>query len=194
MTGMCAILISSCLAVLSGYTSADMEFHRIKVLSNGVPVSEDVLYDKDNKVAILNVNGEQDGNKSICQSSNFHDLERHILALKQVKSGKCYLVTTEETLSDIERLFENGKVHETKLLSYIARKDSVPVEDVEVQAGKKIAEFCKDYDTRWLVEAPVGRLRRRDLNLQRMPEPCLFNCGHCMFDITELSKSVEVME
>jgi hypothetical protein len=58
------------------YIHHTLQFHRIKVMTNGVPVSEDVLYDKENKVAILNVNGEQDGDVAICQSSNFHDLER----------------------------------------------------------------------------------------------------------------------
>jgi hypothetical protein len=32
---------------------------------------------------------------------------QHVLALKQVKSGRCYLVNTKETESDIERLFDN---------------------------------------------------------------------------------------
>ncbi|XP_056017245.1 uncharacterized protein LOC125665337 [Ostrea edulis] len=161
------------------YTSAEMEFHRIKVLANGVPVSEDVLYDKKNKVAILNVNGE-DGNKSICQSSNFHDLERHILALKQVKSGKCYLVNTNETESDIEGLFDHGKIHQAKLLSYIARKDKVPVEDVEAEAGKKIANFCRNYDTYWLEDTTD---ERRDIQSSEQAPNCWFGCGICLFNI-----------
>ena len=42
----------------------------------GQSVMEDVMYDRHNKMAILDVAGSDDGNLSVCRTSNFHDLER----------------------------------------------------------------------------------------------------------------------
>ncbi|XP_048769175.2 uncharacterized protein LOC125675496 isoform X2 [Ostrea edulis] len=177
------VLVCLMVVVFAEKTSAEVEFHRIKVLANGAEVLEDVQYDKDNKVALLTVEGQQAGDETICQSTNFHDLERQLLALKYVNSGKCYLVHSKETPSQIESVFRNGIVYNTKTLSYKVRKNSVPAEHLEAQAGKKIANFCKDYDTKWLVEAPIISERSR---LKRaLKRSCSSFCVFCSFNLIE---------
>lgn len=54
------------------------------------------------------------------------------------------------------------------------------MEDVEAEAGKKIANFCRNYDTYWLEDTTD---ERRDIQSSEQAPNCWFGCGICLFNI-----------
>ncbi|XP_060562396.1 uncharacterized protein LOC132722018 [Ruditapes philippinarum] len=146
---------------LMGAAIAYPEFQRIRVFHNRMFADEDVMVDEAEgyvMVTVSHING------TGIPTINLHDARAGFSVLKDVMHGKCHIHKSSHTMSDmknrIDRIGHNGGNERISQIFKVVSNSPIPSQNLSFY-GDKIASFCKNYESYFMVRSQV--VTKRDM-------------------------------